>query len=271
MAIPNTTPTPNELFNGEMAKMSDTELRVVLVVVRATLGWEEDKETKMRKQEDWISYYQLKQKTGRSYTALAKAIENCIRNGWIEIRDKNGNLLETKNKRIGNKLFYRLGKVFLNKIEQPAKHQTPKEKTSQKSEDVAAPSTSQESVITESVITESEAYKINTIQKKPLTKEATETVAPNLNCLINLFKEVNPSYKRLFSNKTERKALQRLINEHGEETIRSYILALPKIIVMPYAPKITTPYQLEKKLGELIIFMKQEKNKLNKNQIFSSL
>ena len=45
MTIPNTTPTPNELYNGEMPKMTDTELRVVLVVTRATLGWEIDPET----------------------------------------------------------------------------------------------------------------------------------------------------------------------------------------------------------------------------------
>ena len=117
MAIPNTTPTPNELYNGEMAKMTDTELRIVLITTRATLGWEKDKETKMRKQEDWISHYQLIKKSGRSSRSITKAIDNCVKMGWIEIRDKNGELLNTKNKRIGNKMYFRLGKLFLDKIE----------------------------------------------------------------------------------------------------------------------------------------------------------
>jgi len=118
MAIPNTTPTPNELYNGEMKKMTDTELRVVLIVTRATLGWEVDKETGMRKKEDWISYYQLKQKSGRGYTALSQAIDNCVKKGWIEARDKEGNILDKKEKRHGKKIFYRLGRVFLDKIKE---------------------------------------------------------------------------------------------------------------------------------------------------------
>ena len=52
--IPNTTQTPNIIFNGLMKEMSDTELRVVLIVTRATLGWVLDREKGMRKDEDWI-------------------------------------------------------------------------------------------------------------------------------------------------------------------------------------------------------------------------
>ena len=157
MAIPNTTPTPNELYNGEMNKMGDTELRVVLIVTRATLGWEIDPETGTRKEEDWINYYQLKQKSGRGYTALAKAINNCIEKGWIEARDGQDNLLDTKNKRVGKKIFYRLGRIFLDKIEIP--------ETSSESEEVKKKI---EPTSSESEITESEAYKRNTITKDTL-------------------------------------------------------------------------------------------------------
>ncbi len=149
MAIPNTTPTPNELYNGEMRKMGDTELRIVLIVTRSTLGWQVDKKTGMRKQEDWISYYQLKERSGRGYTSIAKAIDVCIKNGWIEARDSEGNILDSKNKRIGKKIYYRLGRIFLDKIE-----------TSSESEEDSP--TSSESEITESEISECEAYKRNT-------------------------------------------------------------------------------------------------------------
>lgn len=114
--IPNTTPTPNWLYNGEMKKMSDTELRVVLCVTRATLGWEEDKTTGMRRQEDWITRSQIIEKTGRKAQAISRAINTCVIKGWIEVRDTEGNLLDTPEKRSGNKLVYRLGNVFLHKL-----------------------------------------------------------------------------------------------------------------------------------------------------------
>ncbi len=162
MAIPNTTPTPNELYNGEMPKMSDTELRIVLIVTRATLGWEEDPITKMRKQEDWLSYYQLKKRTGRGYTAIAKAINGCIKNKWVEARDDKGNVLKKKNDRIGKKIYYRLGRIFLDRIT-----------TSPESEEVKP--TSSESEISQSEISECEAYKRNTITKEKTIQNKEET------------------------------------------------------------------------------------------------
>jgi hypothetical protein len=111
--IPNTTPTPNIIFNGLMRRMSDTEFRIVMLVVRATLGWEADKETHMRKVEDWISSSQLKKRTGRKSAAITAAIDHCINEGWIEARNKDGTLLDTKQKRRGNNLFFRLGKSIL--------------------------------------------------------------------------------------------------------------------------------------------------------------
>ena len=113
MAIPNTTPTPNIIFNGLMREMNDTEFRIVMLVVRATLGWEADKETGMRKVEDWISRRQLKEKTGRQSSALSKAIDRCVQEGWIEARAKNGDILDTKGKRKGKNIYFRLGKSIL--------------------------------------------------------------------------------------------------------------------------------------------------------------
>ncbi len=119
MGIPNTTPTPNELYNGEMKKMNDTELRVVLMVTRATLGWEVDHETGMRKQEDWISHSQLIENSGRSSRAISHAVDTCIKKGWIEARTKEGELLNSaeKRKKHGARIYYRLGRIFLDKIE----------------------------------------------------------------------------------------------------------------------------------------------------------
>jgi hypothetical protein len=79
-----------------------------------------------------------------------------------------------------------------------------------------------------------------------------------INCLIDKFKEVNPSYKRLFANKTERSAMERLINEHSFEKMESLVSKLHEIVSMPYAPRITTPLQLERDLGKLMLFLAQE-------------
>jgi len=82
-----------------------------------------------------------------------------------------------------------------------------------------------------------------------------------VNSLISMFKTINPSYKTLFSNRTQREALERLVGEHTEAKVVDLINSLPDIIYKPYAPKITTPLQLERKLGELQIFISQEKGK----------
>jgi hypothetical protein len=94
-------------------------------------------------------------------------------------------------------------------------------------------------------------------QQPPLT-EQDKSCVNSTNEIINLFKTVNPSYQRLFANKTERGAVDRLIANHGIEAITSIVEKLPDIIFQPYAPKITTPYQLERDLGKLIIFIEQQ-------------
>jgi hypothetical protein len=114
--IPNTTPTPNWLYNGEMKKMSDTELRVVLCITRKTLGWIENPKTGMRKQEDWISHTELIKMSGKSSPSISKAINKCVEHGWIETRDKSGNLLLTSKERRRRRVYYRLGNIFTDKL-----------------------------------------------------------------------------------------------------------------------------------------------------------
>ena len=187
--IPNTIPTPAWLYNGEMKKMSDTELRVVLVVTRQTLGWIENKETGMRKTEDWISQKQLVEKTGRSNRAISTAINNCIKNRWIEARDKTGNLLKTPEKRSGNKVFYRLGNIFTDKL-----------KTSEDSSQVKKPVNL---TTPTSELNDTKPVKIVHSTKETLTKE---TIQKENSFLFSLFKEkINPKAKFLDGAKSKLK------------------------------------------------------------------
>lgn len=188
--IPNSTQIPNNLFNGEMQKMKDTELRVVLLVARKTLGWISNIETGMRKEEDWIAHHQLKKFTGRTSRALSTAIDNCIKRGWIEARNEKGELLDTKEKRAGKKIFYRLGRIFLDKVEIA--------ETSEKSKDVDQ--TSEKSSIEKSSIEKSKAYKTNTITKETLIQKIgldKPTTRKDITFKNDDYKQVIDAYQRL--------------------------------------------------------------------------
>ena len=89
----------------------------------------------------------------------------------------------------------------------------------------------------------------------------------NINSIIPYFEKVNPSYKRMFANTSQRSSLQRLVDQYGEDRIKNLLIQLPSIIQRPYAPRITTPYELEAKMGQLIAFMKQESIKINKGGV----
>lgn len=118
--LPNTTPVPNEIINGWARKLKGSELKVLLLVTRKTLGFVIDFETGLRKEEDWLSYKQLQEFTGLSRDALPKAIDALVEYKLIEVRDKNGNKLDTPEKRMlaGKKrlsFYYRLNLNTLQK------------------------------------------------------------------------------------------------------------------------------------------------------------
>ena len=49
--------------------------------------------------------------------------------------------------------------------------------------------------------------------------------------------------------------------------MRNLISSLPSIVQRPYAPRITTPYELELKMGKLLLYLKQEENKNQKGGV----
>ena len=91
------------------------------------------------------------------------------------------------------------------------------------------------------------------------TNVSMEVVGNQTNSTIALFKTVNPSYERLFANKTQRAAIERLITKHGVDKITRAIEAVKSVYGHPYAPQITTPVQLEQGMGKLIAYYQQQK------------
>jgi len=111
-------------------------------------------------------------------------------------------------------------------------------------------------------ISKKDDSKIDIVKKN--NNIATQSVAgKEINDLIELFKDVNPSYKRLFSNKTQREAIKRMLKQYGREKLERMIKGLKRIFGQPYAPTITTPYQLELKMGDYANYIiKKSKEKI---------
>jgi hypothetical protein len=104
----------------------------------------------------------------------------------------------------------------------------------------------------------------NNNTKSMQSKALQSPEGKEINHLIGLFKYVNPAYERLFNNKTQRQAIERLLQKLGKETLEKIIKTLPAIFGKKYAPRITTPYALEQKLGDLIAYLKEERSKQSK-------
>jgi len=85
--------------------------------------------------------------------------------------------------------------------------------------------------------------------------------------LIFGFKDVNPNYKTLFARNPQRKAIERMMEENGEERLRKIIAFLPRSNSKKFWPTITTPVELENKMGALVAKIQQLKDEKEKNNI----
>lgn len=99
-------------------------------------------------------------------------------------------------------------------------------------------------------------------EKKNLSIAKQSSAGQEINHLIGLFRDINPSYEKFFSNKTQRGCIERLIKKFGVEKIEKIIATIEKTNGEKFAPVITTPIQLENKLGDFLVFIKKE----NKNK-----
>ncbi len=81
------------------------ELKVLLVIIRQTLGW--------KKNCDWISGRQMMEKTGCSNRAINLAIDSLVKRKVIAVQDDGGNLLREPSQRRGKpRMYFRLCELF---------------------------------------------------------------------------------------------------------------------------------------------------------------
>ncbi len=77
--------------------------------------------------------------------------------------------------------------------------------------------------------------------------------------IIDLFQRVNPSYSRLFSNKTQRAAVDRLLKIYPRPGLDKVVELLEQTNTHRYAPIITTPLQLETNIGKLKAYVQGQR------------
>jgi hypothetical protein len=82
--VGGTTPFPNIWLDRVMPFLTDTEWRLICILVRQTFGWIRQNEPK---RSDWLSHSQLKRKSGRASAAVSRAIDVLCRNHLIVVTD----------------------------------------------------------------------------------------------------------------------------------------------------------------------------------------
>lgn len=106
--LPNSTQVPNFILDELLPSLKPTELTLLLIIIRSTIGWVEDTATGRRKEKDWLSSSQLVAKTGFRRKAISSAIQSLSDRRLISVLDSQGNLLSSAKERRGKlKLYYR--------------------------------------------------------------------------------------------------------------------------------------------------------------------
>lgn len=99
------TPVPNAILDEHLGVLSVSELRVILIILRQTVGFI-NKYTKQRKNTDWISHAFFLRKTGLSSKSVSLAIAGLIDKNLIIALDVKGTALTNPKDRKAKKRIY---------------------------------------------------------------------------------------------------------------------------------------------------------------------
>ena len=99
------TQVPNEIFDQYLPYLNQAQLKVLLVVIRQTLGWIDPK-TKQRKRKDWISISFFSKRTKLTHKSVSMAISELIYKELIVALDNHDRELRHPKDRRGKKRIY---------------------------------------------------------------------------------------------------------------------------------------------------------------------
>ena len=103
---------------------------------------------------------------------------------------------------------------------------------------------------------------VNRPPTKERTKERTkETPAQSAEVpvLIDLFKEVNPSYRLYLNRNPQRAAADRLLKIHPIDWWKQFMPAYRIALEDRYCPRATTPIKMEEKIGDIELYGRSKK------------
>ncbi len=104
MNYKRSTQVPNILFDVHLPHLKESELKILLIIIRQTYGW--IRSDGKRKEKDQISYGQFIKKTGLSRRIISDAIQSLIDYRIIHVRNYNGGLLTDPKQRKGKAMLY---------------------------------------------------------------------------------------------------------------------------------------------------------------------
>ena len=204
----STTPFPNRLLDEILPLVTDTEWRIVCVITRQTLGWQ-DTETGGRKKRDWLTHKQLQMKTGRAGAAVSQAIEGLVDKALICVEDADGNLLTSaaERRRTQGRLYYRLHPRLLEA-------ETNTEALTLESE---ARSSQTEAATSQTILRKAKTTKEN--ENKNHSPTASD-VTQFMDTYLTLFTAKSPQHLAPPQNDEREEALiQNLLTQYGLETL----------------------------------------------------
>jgi len=114
----SSTQVPNKLFDIYLKSLSAKELKVLLVVVRQTLGWVDS--NGKRKERDWMSQKFLANKTGLSPKSVSQGIELLVTKNLIRATSEEGDELWYASERRGKeRVYYGLSNALITFLPKP--------------------------------------------------------------------------------------------------------------------------------------------------------
>ncbi|MBK7800082.1 MAG: replication protein [Saprospiraceae bacterium] len=98
------TQVPNILLDTHLPNLTESELKILLVIIRQTNGWV-DQSTGKRKVKDRITQSQFRTKTGLSRRIISKTLKMLSSKNLINIYDRKHNLVQNSLERRGQPIL----------------------------------------------------------------------------------------------------------------------------------------------------------------------
>lgn len=227
-------PIANELAERfAQVNITGQQWRIIWVLLRKTWGFSNGER---RKDWDWISISQFERFTGMKRSNVHNTLKSLLAKRLILKEKTSFKFNQNYNEWL---LAKRLTVLAKRLIPVSQKHNTSVSQLATHNIKLTKETITKENIATPKVVAE----------KIDISK------------LLDVFYRFNPGMD--WGNKTQRKACEWLIDHYGEEKAINTATYALSIQAEKYAPKITTPYLLKTKLGDLLAYYKKQTNNPN--------